>query len=195
MIYKKLNNGEIHTWFPKSIFLKDNLHIDSLNDYRLGLISLSKDIEKKEYQNVKNSHNIFTIHNQKQFKKLFKSIFDSVKNFMFELGYTDDILKDLKFQNSWFNVGQKGDFLHRHKHGGSIISGAFYVSCDKDDEITFVNDENGIFPPKNYNDLSYQYCKYQCIPGRLILFSSDLGHCTNPQKSNEKITISFNIGV
>jgi len=68
-------------------------------------------------------------------------------------------------------------------------------SICKDDEITFVNDENGIFPPKNYNDLSYQYCKYQCIPGRLILFSSDLGHCTNPQKSNEKITISFNIGV
>ena len=49
--------------------------------------------------------------------------------------------------------------------------------------------------PEKFNDLSYEYCNYQCEPGKLILFKSNTNHSTNNQIGREKIVISFNIGV
>ncbi len=77
----------------------------------------------------------------------------------------------LKFINSWFNISQPGNKLKAHKHEESIISGAFYISG----KIPLIFTDTSIHP----------------YPGLLVLFSSDLVHCTE-EEIEERIIISFN---
>ena len=68
------------------------------------------------------------------------------------------------------------------------------MSCDSEkDQILFFGDDDMTLPPQNFNDLSAKYTTYKCILGSILFFKSNINHCTNSQKSNEKITISFNL--
>lgn len=82
--------------------------------------------------------------------------------------------KKLKLINSWFNTMHKGDELLLHRHEESIVSGAFYVNVGKDSvPLKFLNQS---VKPQN---------------GLLVLFPSELDHCTDPEKE-ERTVISFN---
>jgi uncharacterized protein (TIGR02466 family) len=194
MIYKKLYNGEIHTWFPKTIFLLDNFHKNNLKLYKKILYDFKDKTHRTEFQNIQTSHSKQSLHQNDKFKFLFKDILNYSLLFLNEIGYTKDVTSNFKITNSWFNIGKKGDFLHKHIHPGSILSGAFYINCIKKDKISFHKVEDVLLLPKTFNDLSFEYVQYQCIPGRLLLFPSNIPHSTNSQIGKEKITISFNIG-
>ena len=129
--------------------------------------------------------------NYLEMKELFRQI---AEDCLKELGYNQKFINKLFIESAWFNVGKKGDSLIKHIHPGSLLSGAFYLSCDsEEDQILFFGDDDMILPPQNFNDLSAKYAAYKCIPGSILLFKSNINHCTNSQKSNEKITISFNL--
>lgn len=80
-------------------------------------------------------------------------------------------IPSLKFINSWFNISQSDNKLKAHKHEGSIVSGAFYISGRT---------------PLIFPDVSIHP-----YPGLLVIFSSDLVHYTE-EETEERIVISFN---
>jgi len=100
---------------------------------------------------------------------------------------------------SWFNVLGSGGVVEKHKHvdswlntKGSVVSGAYYPHVESG-SVPLIFD----FPDKR--KLSIQDTKYDTIPfsvesksGNLILFPSWLPHWTEPNETNERITVSFN---
>tara|TARA_R110000822_G_scaffold304049_1_gene429036 strand:+ start:153 stop:761 length:609 start_codon:yes stop_codon:yes gene_type:complete len=197
MLFEKLKNGaEIHTFCPKSIYYNEKYDVKNIEKYRSNIINISKN--KKLYRgqliNIDTSHNTdYYLNKDLIFKDLLASILKECVVYLKRLEYDQDFLDKLFIESAWFNLGKKGDSLIKHIHPGSFLSGAYYVSCDKEDKIIFYGDDDMILPPNIFNELSSKYITYQCIPGSLLLFKSNLNHGTNPQKSNEKITISFNI--
>ena len=79
--------------------------------------------------------------------------------------------RPLKIINSWFNISNPGNELKPHNHPQSIVSGAFYLS--------------GKVP------LIFPDTQVEPYPGLLVIFSSDLVHCTKPEKE-QRVVISFN---
>ena len=198
MIFEKLNNGaHINIFSPKSIYYNENFDLENLKTYKNYLKNISKKnkLFKSDLININTSHSTdYHLDNDDFFKPLLDKIINESKIYLKKLGYDNNFCNNIFIESSWFNIGDKNDNLVKHIHPGSLLSGAFYVECDsKDDKIFFFGNDDMTIPPQNYNDLSNKFTSYSCLPGSLLLFKSNINHCTNKQNSKEKITISFNI--
>jgi len=194
MIYKNLDNGgEIHTWFPKSIYYKKILEND-LTQIEKYLKSLKYNMRRTSEFEVESSYTVNEnlLHKNTNLKSVFNEILKSAKQYSKELGYDNHYSKKLKIESSWFNISNSGDYLQRHTHPNSFLSGVFYVKCGNEDYIRFYEDDM-LATPKFVNELSHTNTNYICQPGVLLIFKSNLPHSTNKQISSEKIAISFNI--
>ena len=195
MLFKKLKGGgEINAFCPKSVYYNENFY--EVSKFKKHILDISKKekLFRNGFINVDTSHSTnYKLEKDNIFNDLFTKILIESKLYLLELGYTKDFLNKLFIESAWFNISKKGDSLIKHIHPGSLLSGSFYVSCDKEDQIVFFGDDDMILPPQNFNDLSDKYTSYNCIPGSFLLFKSNINHCTNSQKSDEKITISFNL--
>jgi uncharacterized protein (TIGR02466 family) len=193
MRYKTFNNGaQIHTWFPKSVYImKEFKSADTCTDIitRLGELDINL---KREYFQVGTSHSVDILHTHNSFKGLFDDIMEHCKAYASTYGYSDGHLEQLTFGDTWFNISKPGDFLHKHIHPNSLLSGAFYIKTNKDDHITFYKEDDMSTPTTEDTELSIGNYSYPCETGELVIFKSNLNHSTNIQQGEEKIVISFN---
>ena len=98
---------------------------------------------------------------------------------------------------SWFNYTESNQFLQRHAHQNSFLSGVYYVAADKEvDKIEFFK--------AGYDTIMLEYEKYNLfnstswnIPietGNVILFPSHLVHGVDNKKGpNLRISLAFNV--
>ena len=110
-----------------------------------------------------------------------------------QLGY--HYLENIKILDSWFNISKQDDYLQKHIHNGSLISGAFYIKSNVNDVISFYDQIDVTQVPDRNSLISYSEYRLECKPGRLLLFKSSLEHGTPKQKNGEKIVVSFNINI
>jgi uncharacterized protein (TIGR02466 family) len=86
---------------------------------------------------------------------------------------------------SWFNVTEKNQETHPHRHPNSIVSGVFYI--DADDEIIFYDVNGSSFNTKR------SVKKMKVSKNDLILFPSTLLHYVpNHTKAKARMSIAFN---
>jgi uncharacterized protein (TIGR02466 family) len=184
----------IHTWFPKSILVEDGICLDHLSKFEIKIKELFE--EKGKFrggmQHVDTLHPVYPyLHHHEEFKPIVDIIHEQSKFYLQQLGYTT---AEFYISNMWANISHRGDYLFPHNHGGSILSGAFYVKSNSQNKIKFFNMPDDMMPtPQKFNDLNYKYCEYECNQGRLLMFKSDFMHGTESQTTEEKIVISFNI--
>lgn len=188
---------KIDTWFPRSVFVADNCCLENLVDFELTTKKVIQD--NGSHQNgmlsVNSSHKTFDqLQNLDEFKPLVDEINKLASQYLTELGYTQEFQKNIYIANMWCNISYAGDFIFPHVHGNSVISGAFYVKSTENNKIRFFNNLQNMMPKaQEYNILNYEYCDYDCTPGRILLFSSDFLHGTEKQLDGEKIVLSFNL--
>ena len=97
---------------------------------------------------------------------------------------------------SWFNIMGKGGQVDKHRHEGSVISGAFYPYVDEDScPLIFESPlrplrMNDVFETQNPYSSYFASCKPRT--GLLLIFPSWLEHRTDPNTSSKRITVSFN---
>lgn len=188
----------IQSWFPKTVFVRENVLSDKLSFYENFIETKFKEhgSDRHGIHYVESSHASFDqFHTLPEMEDLVREICISSQEYLQEIGYNYNTISKLKIKNMWSNISKKGDYLYPHIHGESLLSGAFYVCCSEGDKIKFFNDLSETFlrPPDFRNKYNYQYCEYPCTPGSLLIFKSNFMHGTEAQKSNKKIVISFNI--
>lgn len=193
-----MSNPEIHTWFPKALFIQDNLLTDKLPTYEQRIKDLLSGIKewRTDMLSVDSTHAAGDqLHTDPAFTDLAEAILKNAGLFLKELGYSQEFIKEIKIANMWANVSNEGDFLFPHVHPNSMISGAFYIKRAENSKIKFFGDMlTSMLPePTEVNALNFKFCEYDCNPGRLIMFKSDFLHGTGKQGPGEKIVVSFNI--
>jgi len=188
----------IETWFPKTLYVCNELHIEQLPLYRKEILQLIKNKSiRTDTKYVETTHGITEsdLVNNLIFNDLKSSILFHSNQYLEMLGY--DI--PIKIETMWANLSKKGDYLFPHNHPNSLLSGAFYVSANNEkDVIKFYNNINDMFPTvanDKFNQFNYQTCTHQCIPGKLIIFRSDFVHGCPALEGDEKIVVSFNIAL
>ena len=94
------------------------------------------------------------------------------------------------------------EFHHEHSHQNSIISGVFYISTERGDNIVFSDPNMKIkhqmsFIPKEFN--AYNSLTWDCLVENnvLMLFPSWLNHkvVSNKKATTDRISLSFNVVV
>ena len=188
----------IHTIFPKTIWMADNILVDELPSLSQFCVDIcdTYSVESNDLLNVPSTHK--TESNLQQFpemQSLVKHICINALEYCKELGYSNTDIEDMSLHNMWTNVSGENSYIFPHNHRDSFISGVYYVECNPDDEITFFNNPNDLMDrkPTTSNTFNSEYYTIPCLPGRLIMFKSNMLHGTQSQKSHRKIAISFNL--
>jgi len=190
---------EIEEFFPTRISYSFNPNHTKIKDNLIQhCLSISTQytsggkhwISDKTYNT---SDGVYNCHDDVEFLNLNRWIRDEVKN------YTDllDINENLDIVTSWFNIYNKHDYQEFHKHPGYKLSAIYILDCapESDSIIYFKNpvDEMFTLTYKNINNKNSQIIAHQSVPGKLIIFPSNVAHCVSKNMAVQKrISLSYN---
>jgi uncharacterized protein (TIGR02466 family) len=115
----------------------------------------------------------------------------------------DNSKHKLVVANLWFSVNNELDYNQVHIHGGSFLSGTYYLKVpDGAGEIVFYRnymEEHFItsIPAQleQITDINASTCRYQPRENKFVIFPSYVQHSVLPSKEGERISLSFNIRI
>lgn len=127
--------------------------------------------------------------------KLLRSIQDSIFLYCKELQIKPQYLVE-----SWININDYKSFNRKHNHPGSVLSGAYYISCHQDSRSPIC-----FYRTREFTDCGWEQqslnnsvdlqSSYEHYPKEndLIIFPSFLDHDVGPNNSSHnRISLSFN---
>lgn len=190
---------EIESFFPVHISYSFNpRHFairDNLIDYCLHLSTQIKSGGTNWISNTtyNTSDGTYDCYKDVQFFDLNTWVLNEVKTYSQLL----DIDESFDYGSAWFNIYNKHDYQEFHKHPGYKISAIYILDCDPDSEseIYFKNPTDEMFEIKykNITNKNSQIISHQSVPGKLIIFPSNISHCVSKNKSDKKrISLSYN---
>ncbi len=142
---------------------------------------------------VEQTYNI-SLHRQSKYQKLHEWIHECLNEVKQELDFS---CKCIKIVQSWANKGRYGQWMWRHIHPNSFISGILYLT-DSNAQTWFSwtniwnNKVNQLWPQ---DDERYEiFHKQSTVAGDLIIFPSQLSHSVGKHMNEEydRYTLSFN---
>lgn len=173
-------NVRLELWFPTVIGYVDNpFH----KEIEKSLIKRSLEI-RAEYPSAEGwiaktyntNSGVYNIQQDDVFKRLSDWISKQVNIF----ADNSKMRPTFVSTGGWLNIYQKGDFQEYHIHEDANLSTIYFVSNDEGaSRVIFRSPKNPMNSIKYYEDdpKSFQETKYESIPGRLLIFNSDILHC------------------
>jgi len=159
-----------------------------------------KFVDKNKKDFYKNQGNITTnnnyILNEKHFTNIKKELDLKVQDYFNKVISTANNITPYITQ-SWLNYTETNQYHHKHAHPNSLLSGVFYINCDKEyDKITFFNDNYKTIKLeiKDWNIWNSESWWFPVKTGDVILFPSSLTHMVETKKGdNTRISLAFNV--
>lgn len=182
--------------FPKSVLVKDNICTDEIELYKVKIHNVFGEMgyNNNEFIGVTSTHKTYNqLHTHLEFQSLNDEIYKWSTEYLKHLGYSDRFISNVSITEMWANRSELGDTLQTHVHPNSLLSGVFYVESYEGSKLVFSDLSNMRPDPETFTEASMNVRWYNCIPGRLILFTSDMPHGTNKQTSEGRTVISFNL--
>ena len=199
----------IDSWFPTLVYYSDLNCMDKLPHYEGVVLEIFKDIEKDPHPFGESSLSTSFWHNahghlykDDRFTELCSTILEQAVLFCEVLGYPSLKENQLVFTNMWLNLIGPHDYHAQHIHstiGQAAISGVFYVDSPPGAKICFGSPYRDSYEPVKpwvNNPTNYSKISYDCVPGRLVMFKSNVyhGYDSHRQEKN-KISIPFNLSI
>jgi len=199
----------IDSWFPTLVYCSDLNCMDDISMFEDSAASIFGEIEKEPHPFGESSlqtsfwHNIYGhLYNDTRFSKLCSNIKKQAIVFCEALGYPNLNENQLVFTNMWLNLIGPHDYHAQHIHstiGRAAISGVYYVDAPPSSKICFGSPYRDAYEPVKpsvHNPANFSKISYDCVPGRLIMFKSNVYHGYDSHKQlKNKISIPFNIAI
>ena len=145
-------------------------------------------------QSVYNTENTYDVNKDKEFAPITEFLRVCALDYCRELNY-DGVLNHT---NTFFNIYNKYDYQDWHDHPGTHLSGVYCLSGEKggaDIHFTDFNNRLNINVKEFTTDNSTTW-KEEFIPGKFLIFRSDLLHCVNRHNLDSKrysLATNFNV--
>jgi len=100
----------------------------------------------------------------------------------------------VKIDNTWANINDKGAWNTPHLHNGCWYSGVFYIHGDGDEgDLQLINCDPKVVADHPSVARNQESIGYMPVRGRLVLFPSGAMHMVEPNPTDkERYSISFN---
>ena len=205
--------------FSKPVYRVENLLENKLDDLEQSarkviteVLESGKTLDNVNFQirynsnlgSIESTYSIVDdLNTHPEFQELTDLILHHVKQFMTEVGFKPEVIDQIHFKKCWANLSQEGDFNFPHNHNNCIVSGLFYIKAPVNSRIYFFDDLNKtrdghlvIQAPSN--DVNREFGPewfFNCTPGTIMIWKSDLVHANKTQPPGDKVAIIFNLGV
>ena len=161
----------------------ENFNISKYNNDALAVIEKSI---AGEYHLVSGLSS-YEIDREFLFKEELKPLMIKIQECINEYIRPHEKLEPSVISSSWFNILGKGHKVDRHRHvkswddrEGSVVSGAYYPYVDEGSTpLVFT------FPEEKVIEMP-------CFSGSLVIFPSWVNHHTLENKTDKRVTVSFN---
>jgi uncharacterized protein (TIGR02466 family) len=190
-----MKEPKIATIFPTPIYLS--------NINRVLTETEKKFVDKCKTNTYKNEGNATSLDtyvlNNVELKEIKKSLDLAVKDYCSKiLSITDSVTPYIT--QSWLSYTETNQYHHRHSHAHSLVSGVFYIKCNKElDRIDFHKRNDDVFfclEAKEYNIYNSSLWWLPINTGDIVLFPSSLTHGVSKVKSSDtRISLAFNVFV
>lgn len=116
--------------------------------------------------------------------------------------YMDKVVKPREnitpyITQSWLNYTKQGQFMHKHNHTNSYLSGVIYINAkENEDKIIFYDQryQQIAVPAKEYDDMNSDSWWIPVKSGDIIVFPSRTTHSVDPVTTEEtRISLAFNV--
>lgn len=99
--------------------------------------------------------------------------------------------------DSWISISYPGNYERMHTHGGSYVSGVYYIKTSPEcGRIFFENLDDNLWASKRTRPENWNTVSYEGVERRLILFNSQVPHHVAQNRSqSERIALSFNVAL
>jgi uncharacterized protein (TIGR02466 family) len=192
-------NINLEHWCPKIIGYVDNPDHKKIDKKLIKVCNtLQNKIEKggKEWVSNKTYNTLgkHNLHEDKNFKNLIEWVSSNVALYADQLNYKNNF----KCVQSWFNIYKKYDYQEYHTHSLNTLSAVYFLKSNqkKSSRIFFkVDSDPTLNDPisKSYNSFNSSVVWYEAVPGRLLIFRSNLSHCVERSEENDtRISLAFN---
>jgi len=187
-----MKEAVINGIFPTPIYISELNR--KLTKKELSFINKTKlDVYKNEGNITSNNTYIL---NDKTFKNLKKELNLRVYDYFDKvISPGNNIIPYIT--QSWLNYTETNQYHHKHQHPNSLVSGVFYINCNKEfDKIKFFNENYKTIRPevKEWNIWNSESWWFSVKTGDIILFPSSLTHMVeNKQGDNIRISLAFNV--
>lgn len=201
----------VESWFPTLIFVTQVT--DETGNNKL-LAQRAYQLRDEEQGNVStewhcDTFNTLNIAKERYYKgDKIDTVIDNLKDFIAPLVHSYAKLFDADLDNYdircsdfWFNIAEPGAFQEYHQHPNNHFSVVYYVeAAENAGNIIFKSFESisdtCTIPAKNNKHESLgskKSCFYEPIPGRLLIFRSNLLHMVAKNMSGkDRISIAIN---
>jgi uncharacterized protein (TIGR02466 family) len=185
-------DSNINGIFPTPIYTS-NINRELTNKELSFIDKIKLDVFKNEGNTTSNDNYIL---NNKAFKDLKDELVLRVQD------YFDKVISPANnitpyITQSWLNYTETNQYHHKHAHPNSLVSGVFYINCNKEhDKIKFFNEN---YKPikletKDWNLWNSESWWFPVKTGDVILFPSSLTHMVETkQGDNTRISLAFNV--
>lgn len=135
-------------------------------------------------QSVYNTENVYDVNKDKDFDPITNFIRSCAIDYCKELNY----IGNLNHTNTFFNIYNKYDYQDWHDHPGTHLSGVYCLSGEKGSaDIHFTDFNNKLhIKVKEFTTDNSSTWKEEFIPGKFLIFKSDLLHCVNRHEIDGK---------
>lgn len=202
-------NTYIDTWFPTVVSYSDLNCMEDISQFESITGEIFKEIEHDPHPFGESK--LTTTFWHEKYGHLYKddrfvTLCTAIKKQAIllgnALGYTSLTEEKLTFLNMWANLVGPHDYHAQHIHssiGRAAFSGVYYVDAPAGAKLSFGSPYRDAYEPvKAWVDtpLNFSKVSYDCIPGRIIIFKSNVYHGYDSHgKEKNKISIPFNLTI
>ena len=183
-------NKKLNRLFPKVVGIYT---FDNHGKYEKELVSKCDSIKNRGTdiggqnwisQSVYNTENVYDVNKDKDFDPITNFIRSCAIDYCKELNYSGE----LNHTNTFFNIYKKYDYQDWHDHPGTHLSGVYCLSGEKGGaDIHFTDFNNKLhINVKEFTTDNSSTWKEEFIPGKFLIFKSDLLHCVNRHELDSK---------
>lgn len=126
-----------------------------------------------------------------EFEKLRRDIENCLNDYTRTVG-----LENVELTKSWFNVQENEGHVNEHRHELSIVSGAYYPYVEEGSAPIIFKSPILLAKMAEVHDRATEFTanimEFHPRTGMLVLFPSWLYHHTSFNKTNKRLTVSFN---
>ena len=192
--------SEIHALFPNPVYISKlqrkltRQELKIINKFKNKTFPL-RSTSSFQYAAQHTSKNHYVLENT-ALKDLKKDLDKFVVDYFDKVICTSNSITPYITQ-SWLNYTQPNQFLQRHAHQNSLVSGVFYVAADKEvDKIKFFKGgyDTIMLEYEKFNLFNATSWEFPVETGQIVLFPSSLVHgVENKIGNNLRISLAFNV--
>ena len=184
-------------YFPRTFYYRDEVLTRSENDLlRAAALRLRERHPRSTRANLYTTYGtIADVLAGEDFAALRQALVGDIQAYLQQI--ETNPARTAAITDSWIGISSPGNYERMHIHGGSYVSGAYYIQSTADcGRIFFENMDDNLWASARTRQENWNTVSFEPVERRVILFNSQVPHHVSQNASQgERIALSFNVSL